>query len=413
MEKVRIIKRIGGGSFGDVFLGSLDGSDVAVKRIFERAPERGVERPDPARELHVLAELDHPNVARLIGHYRGKDGAQMLVFPFYRGGTLADLLSRAARPLDEATARGFLHQLFTGLDYLHASVGVVHRDIKSSNLLLDTGGALHIADFGQAKPTASASRMTPHTGTRWARSPEMLFGSTSYDPAVDVWAAGCLAAELLTGSPPFQGESDIAQIARVAEKLGFPTPEQWPELEGLPDSSKLVFAPRGAPSPATWLPGLTAAAQSFVLSLLQWRPTDRLTAAEALEHPWLKAGPLLRPPHLPSSDVATQGIRVSASSIQTAGVAVLGGWEGSEAMAIQHASALIQAIRDHPSELPPREDLGLTTIGADGSASSESSSAETILLASHKDAHAPYGVDTFDPTLFTAPLDTLCEDLLG
>jgi len=387
-DRYDIGRRLGGGSFGDVFEAkdSVSGRRVAVKRVFRRAAERGVLRPDPGREVRVLREVNHPNVVKLLDDFEDEGGCQMLVFPLLTGGTLSDVVRAVGGGLGEATAKGFLRQLLAGLAYLHGDARVVHRDVKSANLLLGHGGALRIADFGQARwvrdttvaadapgPGAGArgagegpgdgesGLLTPHTGTRWLRAPEQLFGSRRYGPAVDVWAAGCVAAELLVGAEPFRGEADITQIACIAERLGFPSKDGWPELEGLPDGGKLLFAPRPAPPPRSWLPRCSPDAVDFVTSCLRWRASERPGAGELLSHRWLASAPPrpLSPPLLPT--VRGRALVVAAGAAKEGGVSVPGAWEVAERGTLQDAraasdraqAAAASGLRRLPSH-PPR-----------------------------------------------------------
>ncbi len=364
--------RLGGGSFGDVFAATHvpSGRHVAVKRVFERPAERGVERPDPARELRVLESLSHPNVIPLLDHYVGRDGAQMLVFPLLGGGTLADVLRGAGTGLGEAAAKGFAKQLLSALAYLHDDAGVVHRDLKCSNFLLGDGGRLYVSDFGQARwlpgaadatvagaaaptaPAAAAVRardatrpMTPHTGTRWLRAPEVLFGSRSYAAAADVWAVGCIVVELLEGVSPFRAEADIAQLASLATKLGFPDEAEWPELGALPDGDKVLFAPRPPRPAAEWLPRCGGAAVRFIMRCLQWREGSRPSARELLGDEWLSPSlpaPLL-PPLLPESPPG-RALSIRVGALGAAGPDAPRAWEALEVLGQSDARSAAAAV---------------------------------------------------------------------
>ena len=95
-----------------------------------------------------------------------------------------------------------MKQLLTGLYYCHRN-NVLHRDIKGSNLLIDNQGNLKLADFGLARPYSNenANPLTNKVITLWYRPPELLLGTQTYGPAVDMWSAGCIFAELLYGKP--------------------------------------------------------------------------------------------------------------------------------------------------------------------------------------------------------------------
>jgi len=114
-----------------------------------------------------------------------------------------------------------------GLKYIH-SIGVFHRDLKPENLLY-SDGKLKIADFGLSKDFGRGTM--PHTNyvsTRWYRSPEVMFRSNKYDEQVDIFALGCIMAEMFTGEPLFPGSSEADQLIRMSKLLGNP-PSTWYE----------------------------------------------------------------------------------------------------------------------------------------------------------------------------------------
>ena len=189
------------------------------------------------REIKLLKCLKHPNVVELTEMAVELEGPQLpassfkesrhrdrkvkafyMVFP-YLDHDLTGLLESEA-VLDTRHLKCYARQLFEGLAYLHRS-GVLHRDMKGSNMLISGGGVLQIADFGLARPLeAGRERYTPGVVTRWYRPPELLLGCSKYGPEVDVWGAGCILAELFLRRPLFPSEDDLQQLDMVSKLCG-------------------------------------------------------------------------------------------------------------------------------------------------------------------------------------------------
>ncbi len=122
------------------------------------------------------------------------------------------------------------------------------QDVKPSNLLFNNEGRLKLADFGLARRVSSKMKENPdlrpmslEIATRWYKAPEVLLGSHSYDHSVDMWAVGCIFAELIDGSPFFPGNNDIDQLFKIIKVMGTPTASSWPAIESLPDFNKVCL----------------------------------------------------------------------------------------------------------------------------------------------------------------------------
>ncbi|XP_074668452.1 cyclin-dependent kinase 7 isoform X9 [Strix aluco] len=164
------------------------------------------------------------------------------------------------------------------------------EDLKPNNLLLDENGVLKLADFGLAKSFGSPNRVYTHqVVTRWYRAPELLFGARMYGVGVDMWAVGCILAELLLRVPFLPGDSDLDQLTRIFETLGTPTEEQWPGMTSLPDYVTFKSFP-GMP-----LQHIFSAAGDDLLNLLQglftFNPCTRVTATQALKQKYFSNRP--------------------------------------------------------------------------------------------------------------------------
>jgi len=154
----------------------------------------------------------------------------------YMDHDLTGLLERPGTKFSVAQIKCYMKQLLTGLYYCHKN-HILHRDIKGSNLLIDNKGILKLADFGLARPYTTNEGANPLTNrviTLWYRPPELLLGAQAYGPAVDMWSAGCIFAELLHGKPILPGKDELEQLDLIFKLCGSPTMENWPEAHGLP-----------------------------------------------------------------------------------------------------------------------------------------------------------------------------------
>lgn len=157
--------------------------------------------------------------------------------------TLYSRLRDERNPITRQETRRYTRMLLRGLRYLH-DISIMHRDIKPANLLITDEGTLKIADFGLARiyrRNMPDRCYSPQVTTRFYRAPEILWGGSKYGPPIDLWAAGCVFAEMLRGVPLFSGSTDIEQLALVVRILGTPVPQEWPELTTLADYNKIRY----------------------------------------------------------------------------------------------------------------------------------------------------------------------------
>ena len=191
-SKYRIVKRLGGGGFGEVYLAvdELLGRQVAIKLLRDHNPDR---QADLVHEMRSLDQLHHPGVVTFHHHFV-KEDLLFLVMEYCGGGSLRTKMRE--RPATQHSALQWVKELAETLHLLHGK-GVVHHDIKPDNILFTSDGALKIGDFGVANR---------NTGTLPYLPPEMFYGaSDSQDVRVDVYALGVTLVELLINRNPFVG----------------------------------------------------------------------------------------------------------------------------------------------------------------------------------------------------------------
>lgn len=230
------VAQVGEGTYGQVFKAKADktGIIVALKKIRMESEKDGF--PITAmREIKLLQGLRHENIVRLHEILLSKNSVYM-VFEYLQH-DLNGILAQNTIQFAPSHLKSLAKQLLAGLTYLHRH-SILHRDLKCSNLLLHRDGTLKIADFGLARRYLKRARSnvdyTNRVVTLWYRPPELLFGETCYNDAIDVWGAGCILIELFTRKPIFQGNDEIHQVQVLFEMLGPIEKQDWPNVDTLP-----------------------------------------------------------------------------------------------------------------------------------------------------------------------------------
>ncbi len=337
------VGQLGAGTYGEVFKArdKATGELVAVKRIKMENEKEGF--PITAvREIKILSMLASDEsrfmnermneaIIRLREVVRSDasadnnyEGSVYMVFD-YMEADMAGLLERAkAIRMSEAKARGlptnkvappfkvgqvkrYMRTLLVGLQLLQNS-RVLHRDLKNANLLVSERGELKIADFGLARQTyhdgksqgddgakqSGNFKMTSKVITLWYRPPELVFGTDDYSYEVDIWSAGCIMAEMLTGKALFPAKDEIQLIQQICNVLGMADDKSMPGCSQLKDyktvmtslagskfrsqsSLKHMLINRGINDPL---------AVDLLEKLIVLNPTKRISATEAVKHPW-------------------------------------------------------------------------------------------------------------------------------
>ncbi|XP_063978078.1 cyclin-dependent kinase-like 1 isoform X2 [Diachasmimorpha longicaudata] len=218
MERYERLARLGEGSYGVVFQcrDRQTGKLVAVKK-FQQTEDDPLIRKIALREIRLLKNLKHPNLVNLLEVFRKKRKLH-LVFEYCEH-TLLNEMEKYPHGCPEHLIRQLTWQILQGVAYCHR-LGCVHRDVKPENILITGDGVVKLCDFGFARMLSPGENYTEYVATRWYRAPELLVGDTQYGTPVDVWAIGCVFAELIRGEALWPGKSDVDQLYLIRRTLG-------------------------------------------------------------------------------------------------------------------------------------------------------------------------------------------------
>ncbi|XVE57322.1 hypothetical protein DITRI_Ditri04bG0081900 [Diplodiscus trichospermus] len=309
MERYKLIKEVGDGTFGSVWraINKLSGEIVAIKKMKKKY--YSWEECVNLREVKSLRRMNHPNIVKLKEVIREND---ILYFVFeYMECNLYQLMKDREKLFSEAEIRNWCFQVFQGLAYMHQR-GYFHRDLKPENLLV-TKDIFKIADFGLAREISSHPPYTEYVSTRWYRAPEVLLQSYLYTSKVDMWAMGAIMAELFTLRPLFPGASEADEIYKICSVIGTPAKDSWPDGLNLARAINYQFPQFAGVHLSVLIPSASDDAIDLIASLCSWDPCKRPTAAEALQHPFFQScyyvPPALRPKAAVSRTPPSVGLR--------------------------------------------------------------------------------------------------------
>ncbi|KAJ4969234.1 hypothetical protein NE237_015935 [Protea cynaroides] len=287
---------IGCGAFGRVYMGmNLDSGElIAVKQVLIPANNASKEKAQThirelEEEVKLLKNLSHLNIVRYLGTAREEETLNILL-EFVPGGSISSLLGKFGS-FPETVIKMYTKQLLLGLEYLHEN-GIMHRDIKGANILVDNKGCIKLADFGASKQVvklATISGAKSMKGTPYWMAPEVIL-QTGHSFSADIWSVGCTVIEMATGKPPWS--------------------QQYPEVAALFHIGTTKSHP---PIPEH----LSVEAKDFLLKCLQKEPNFRSTASELLEHPFVTGE--FREPH---PIQCTSAMEASASVLPSSGSSI-------------------------------------------------------------------------------------------
>lgn len=319
-ERYEILGYIAAGTYGKVYkakgkLGNFKDHLYAIKKFKTDSKDNEVAHytgisQSAIREMSLCKELNHKNISKLSEIILEKKCIYM-VFEFAEYDLLQIIHYHShpkPRPIPEITLKSAVYQIMQGLSFLHQN-WILHRDLKPANIMVTSDGVIKIGDLGLARKFNNPLQGL-YTGdkvvvTIWYRAPELLLGARDYTPAIDTWAVGCILAELLSLRPLFKGEETKIdnkkhvpfqenQLLKILEILGTPTLSKWPSLNSYPEYPQLTRFTLFPPSLKAWYRSNNGSNQNclrLLSQLLEYDPSKRINALDALNHPWFKEYP--------------------------------------------------------------------------------------------------------------------------
>jgi len=258
------------------------------------------------REINILMSIQHPNVVSLKEIVIGHKLNSIYMVMEYMDHDLKMLMKTMTDPFRQAEVKCLLKQLLLAVEAMH-NHWILHRDLKTSNLLLNNHGILKVCDYGLARKYGDPiGRYTQLVVTLWYRAPELLLGTKTYTPAIDMWSVGCIFYEFLTKEPMLPGKGEIDQIEKMYKLLGTPNEEIWPGYSHLPHVKNYKWKKY----PANKLrekfpkasyhggPYLSDVGFDLLLKMLTYDPKRRITATDALKHDYFREMPYPQDPSM-------------------------------------------------------------------------------------------------------------------
>ena len=321
-QRYTILKAVGKGAFGVVCAAkdNLTGEIVAIKKI-SRVFENAIAAKRVLREVKLMRHMRCLNLIGIkdIPLPENPSGLDEIYLVSEFMDTDLHSVIQSAQVLSDKYLQYFTFQMLKGLKYMH-DCNVLHRDMKPTNILVKKNCDLKICDLGLARVDKGITKddtsvfMTEHVVTRWYRAPEVILSWGRYTKAIDIWSAGCILAELIGRTPLFPGKNYIHQLEMITDVLGKPTDDEINMFENekarkfmrsLPNKKKVSFS--------ALFPSASDAAVDLLARMLVFDPNKRITAAEAMHHPYIamltredtEEDPYYRPPSCASADFET------------------------------------------------------------------------------------------------------------
>ncbi|PIL36522.1 transporter [Ganoderma sinense ZZ0214-1] len=316
-DKYAILGFISSGTYGRVYKAQSKDVDGRIHAIKKFKPDKegdvitytGISQ-SAIREIALNREITHENIVAL-KEVILEDKSIYMVFEYAEHDFLQVIHhhSQTLRSqISLAVLKSLTYQLLNGLLYLH-DAHIIHRDLKPANILITSSGVVKIGDLGLARlthqplqPLFAGDKVVV---TIWYRAPELLLGAKHYNKSIDIWAVGCVMAELASLRPIFKGEEakldskknvpfQKDQLLKIFEVLGTPSEREWPKIKDLPEYQCMRRLDHYSNRLQEWSQSRVRSHEgaNLLKELFAYDPDRRLTAGEALQHKWFQEDPL-------------------------------------------------------------------------------------------------------------------------
>mmetsp|Transcript_26656 Transcript_26656/g.67792 ORF Transcript_26656/g.67792 Transcript_26656/m.67792 type:complete len:389 (+) Transcript_26656:140-1306(+) len=307
LRKYDVVQKLGKGAYGIVWraMDKRTKEVVALKKIFD-AFQNATDAQRTFREVMFLQEMKgHEHIVTLTNVLKADNDRDIyLVFEFMETDLHAAI---RANILQDIHKQYIMWQSLKALKYMH-SAKLLHRDMKPSNLLLNSDCLMKVADFGLARslrPTDAQQQvvdmvgpppLTDYVATRWYRAPEILLGSSRYTFGVDMWSVGCILGEMILGKPIFPGSSTMNQLEKIMGMTGMPDAASIARVSQYAASlceqvTDMPSATNEVEAKERWRrkmpPDTSNDAIDLLMLLLRFNPDERVSAEQALDHPYV------------------------------------------------------------------------------------------------------------------------------
>mmetsp|Transcript_3621 Transcript_3621/g.7354 ORF Transcript_3621/g.7354 Transcript_3621/m.7354 type:complete len:406 (-) Transcript_3621:348-1565(-) len=298
-ENYQFKRKLGQGAYGSVCkvvdVSLSPPTDFAIKRCDQMFGGSMTDAKRILREVKILRHLNHDNIIKLHDLFGPEDTKEdfqtvYIVMEFMQTDLRRVIYSR--NELGNDHVQCITYQILMGLKYLH-SAKIWHRDLKPANILLNSDCTVKICDFGLSRGFDGAIDQTDYVVTRWYRAPEVMC-SNKYGAGIDLWATGCIMAELHGRKPLFKGENYKDQVCEIIRIMGVPSKEDFDAVIQNQHAHRYVkrYLTGLSDTKGTTLKELYPKASQEALDLmgklLKFNPSKRATVAQGLEHPFFK-----------------------------------------------------------------------------------------------------------------------------